>query len=628
MQHGEIANPTLGLHSTRDHEIDVEQFSTRSMRARPLLVFAWVIALFAGLLGGPRLGDHEVIVAQTARQMLADGDWIVPHYLDTAFLVKPPLPYWCTAVLSKFMPFDAVTGLPVSHVSARLTSVLATLATVWLVWRLGRDLFGPAVGRVSTIAYATSIGTLLFALNATAEALLTACSTWTIAEYWWATHAQSNGRRVLHLIRFYTALALAMLAKGPMPLIVVVAPLAAWIILESPIRSLATRRASTIHAALRMVPRKGWQTLGRLQLWWGLPLLFVLLAPWVAAVAQREPFVFRLWNYEYLDRLRGQYPGVDRAGPAYYLPILLGLIAPWTLSLPQALASPFRACHRHQRRSLAFVWCWVVVGLVLCSMMDFKKPYYIVPFMPGWALLLGPTLARFFQTYPAPRPEIVRRLQWLLPGLAVAGLVIAWVILHARGRTDGIADLGKAPLILTCAALTGIFVAFLLFARNRRWSSFMGLAATSIVVFIASWLTVGPQVDNADHAIELAAALKRIGVTGEDVVVWCDGRPDGRVTFYGNRAVRQVVDPYRTIVAGRSGSAPPDYRWIIADRICDQLESASDAYFVFERGDLKQLAATFRPPYREAAVVRRERDVDSNSDWVVVTNRRATDDAP
>jgi len=622
MQPGNPINMTSGLYSARPRNNDPESFSTRSMRMWPLLAAAWAGALCVGLLGGPRLGDHEVIVAQTARQMLADGDWIVPHYLDTAFLVKPPLPYWCAAVVSHFLPADAATGLPVSHVSARLTSLLATIVTAWLVWRLGRDLFGPTVGRMSAIAYAASIGTLLFALNATAEALLTACCTWTMAEYWWATHAVSTGRRTLHLIRFYAALALAMLAKGPMPLIVVAAPLAAWIILESPIRSLAIRRGGAIRAALRIVPRKTWQSLGRLHLWWGIPLFVVMLAPWVIAVARREPFVFRLWNYEYLDRLRGQYPGVDRAGVWYYLPILLGLVAPWSLSLPQALASPFRACHRHQRRPLAFVWCWVVVGMVLCSILDFKKPYYIVPLLPGWALLLGPTLSRFFQTFPAPRPEIVRRLQYLLPGPAIAGLGVGWVILTSRGRGDAIVALGHASLILTGAALIGIFISFLLFARNRRWPSFLGLAVTSVIVFIASWLTIGPGVDNADHAIRMAAALKDIGVAGNDTVVWCDGRPDGRVTFYGNRAIRQIVDPYRTIVAGRSGASPPDYRWIMADRICDQLESASDAYFVFERGDLKQLAATFGPPYREAAVVRRDPDADSNSDWVVVTNRR------
>ena len=606
--------------SPTPHEQEAALFAGRTRAGGPGLAAVWVGALVIGLFGGPRLGDHEVIVAQTARQMLADGDWVVPHYLDTAFLIKPPLPYWCTAIVSQFWPRDAATGLPVTAASARLTALLATLVTAWLVWRMGQGMFGDTAGRMAAIAYAASIGTMLFAINATTEALLTAFCTWSIAEYWWATRPDAGGSRRGHLVRFYLALALAMLAKGPMPLIVVVAPLAAWIALESPLRFLASCNPALSRAVVRTMPGTVVTRLRQLGLWWGLPLFVIFMAPWVLAVARREPFVLRLWNYEYLDRLRGDYPGVDREGFSYYLPILLGMVAPWTLSLPQALASPFRACHRRERVPLLFVWCWVVFGLLACSCLDFKKPYYIIPLLPGWALLLGPTLAHFFQRFPSPGPDVVRRLGYLFPGILMAGLLIGRGVLNSTAHRDAFSGLVRPMLVLVCAAVVGLFVAFMLFARCRRRQSFLVVAFTSIIVFIGSWLTVGPLVDNADRPIALVETLETSGVSNDDVVYWCDGRPDGRVTFYGNRSVRQIVDPYRAIVEGRDNGARTDIRMLAAGRICDFLQQGEDAYFVMERGDLKQLVSVFRPPYREAAVVRHHVGVDSNADWVVVTN--------
>src|SRR3990172_6538146 len=68
---------------------------------------AWAaLVLFSGALLLTNLGNvrfltrHEIFVAETAREMLLTGDWILPRFGMSPRLVKPPLAYWLTAVFA------------------------------------------------------------------------------------------------------------------------------------------------------------------------------------------------------------------------------------------------------------------------------------------------------------------------------------------------------------------------------------------------------------------------------------------------------------------------------------------------------------------------------------------------
>lgn len=73
-------------------------------------------ALLLGLADRPVYKIQEVRIAETAREMLASGDWVVPRYNGELRLQKPPLPYWITA--------GSYQLLGVSAFSTRLPAVL------------------------------------------------------------------------------------------------------------------------------------------------------------------------------------------------------------------------------------------------------------------------------------------------------------------------------------------------------------------------------------------------------------------------------------------------------------------------------------------------------------------------
>lgn len=591
------------------------------------LLLSWAIIGVIALTEGPGLGDHEVIVAQTARQMIRTGEWLVPHYLDTPFLNKPPLMPWLVGIVSLAGPRDAALGLPVTDLTARLPSVLATLLTIGVVFRLGRTMFDRWMGWIAAFVYATSVGALLFAVNATAEAVLTFFCTWAFAEFWWAQQARTTGRRIRHLICFYLALGLGMLTKGPAPMIMTALPIAAWWWLDRPTRLLAAGGVRSIGAAARLgVAQAGprlWAALVRVGLVWGGPLFLLVFAPWMIHVGLAQEHAWEYWRYEYLERMEGDYAGVGNYRIWYYLPILLGLMLPWSLSLPEALAAPFLRGYRRHRQPLSYAWFWVVIGVLFMSVMSFKKSYYVVPALPGLALLLAPVLNRFFFS---PEP-VNRRRATTVVALIVVMFCGAWLGLWRLGAVK-YPEIWQEPRttwgLPLCAALAvvGVAVAGGCFIREQRFKSFITVGAMCVVVFVFCWILMGSTLANLEAPTEVVEGLKAARVSPDSPVYWAGIRPDGRVAFYGDREqwVRQVVDPYKLIAEDDQHDGTDDLRRKVGTEVCTLLESSSPAHVVMKRGQFEMLMLFFKPPARELFFVDRGEPGKDEDDWVVVTN--------
>ena len=100
-----------------------------------------LVTFFAGL-GRSAIGDaDEAFYAQSAREMVEQGDWITPHYNYEYRFQKPVFFYWMVAVAYK------VAG--VSEAAARFPSALAGLALALMTWAIGRRWVGASVGVVA-----------------------------------------------------------------------------------------------------------------------------------------------------------------------------------------------------------------------------------------------------------------------------------------------------------------------------------------------------------------------------------------------------------------------------------------------------------------------------------------------
>ncbi len=580
-----------------------------------------VAGTMGGLFGGPPLGDHEALVAECARNMRLSGDWVVPRFLDTPFVRKPPLGYWLVAAGSYLYPPDAATGLPVTPAGARLPSALAALGTVLLLWKLGGSMFGSRVGATAATLASASIFVLLYAPNATVEMLLTFCCTWAVTHFWFAISTVRPGVQLVHMLLFYVALGMGMLAKGPAPLAMVAVPLAIWWYLERPQRLLAGVGAAAVKAsALSLVRGLGRRTLQAITRLWVFPGVLIFLAvfvPWMIAVAREQPYAWRMWNWQYFQRFQGDFEDTRERGAFYYIPIALGLLGPWTLAVGHGLAAPWMARFRARRRELFFVGVWGVVGVAVMSAMGFKKPYYILPAMPPLILLCAPIVDAFFHR----RFDTRNLLRTSTLGIA-ALLALAPPLTNLAVR-QRMPDLVTPATVATIVLAVGIAAALAAQWRNRPRAALLVTAMTITAVFLQVWYAVAPSLTNFERVAVLHRQLLDHGVPEGAAIFWADQRPDARLRFYYNRRSAHLVNPadivMKMVERKRSDVA---LQSMAMERAGELLAGADSVYLILDREHLpliERVDPTVRARLHQVAAVDLDGKPDDD-DWVVISN--------
>jgi 4-amino-4-deoxy-L-arabinose transferase-like glycosyltransferase len=511
------------------------------------------------------MGDHEALVAECARNMRLSGDWVVPTFLDTPYFRKPPLPYWLIAAASYLFPNDPRTHLPVTTAAARLPSALAALATVLMLWRLGASMFGRRVGIVTAVISSSSLLFLLYAPNATAEMLLTMCCTWSYLHFWYAVTARRRGMQFLHMMLFYVAMGFGMLAKGPAPIAVVAIPLALWWYTERPLRLLAHNGLSGWRQVLMCFLRGLWpRTIQAFTKLWLVPGLFVfasIFVPWMWMVASRHPHAWNLWNWQYWQRVQGNYEDTRERGIFYYVPMVAGMAVPWVFLAVEGAASPWLRRYARHRRALLYAGLWVLTGTVVMSLMEFKKPYYIAPAVPGLLLLMAVVADRFYTWVPhgGPMPlpfgvgsrrfDLVipnaRQFAWIVWGIAFVGL-IAGVIAGGVWLKKNLPGVSVGLTLMSAGVVAIFLLAGVVHIRGRGWIALGITAVTTLVTFNTVWYWCAPAfeaIDNLDKSAELAKALDDAGVGPGIKVLWTGTSPDSRLKFYFNRRNGWLVTP-------------------------------------------------------------------------------------
>jgi 4-amino-4-deoxy-L-arabinose transferase-like glycosyltransferase len=601
------------------------------------------IGTMAAAFGGPALGDHEAMVAQCARNMRSSGDWITPRIFDVPFVRKPPLPYWLIAGVSCILPADRETGLPVTATAARLPSGIAAFVTVLLMWQLASSMFGRRVGLVTATIAGSSLVFLLYGANATAEILLTACCTWAYLHFWCAATGRTAVRRFLHAMLFYVALGFGMLAKGPAPIALVAMPLAFWWYTERPLRVLARQGPAAWRRALVCLLRGLWPRTKRAftQLWLlpGLIVFAAIFVPWMLAVAQQHPHAWDLWNWQYVQRAEGNYEDTRSRGLFYYPPIAIGLTLPWAFLVFEALLAPWLRRYARWHRALLYVGLWAVLGVAVMSLMSFKKPYYLVPAIPGLLLLMGVVADRAYSWTLAPATWVIRlgrhrREIFFANPRRLACMV--WMIL-AAGSTGLLAWAGiwanktmPAAVVPLTAIAAGAVVALLLagvaYIRGLGWVALGVTAAATVAAFDLGWYLCPAAIDSVGElakVVALARSLDTARVPRDTPVYWVDRRPDARLSFYFDRPGRYLVTPQEIVsrMVDRTGQASR-IRAMVFARAKERFGGAEPIYLVLQRRHYNLVKDSLPDKVRVVAPAGGPSRPDK--DWLVLTNASPT----
>jgi len=326
----------------------------------PILLVVIIIVFYVYGLGKlPLLGPDEPRYAQVAREMFLSGDLITPTLGGHTWFEKPALLYWM--IVASFKIFG------VSEWSARLGPALCGLLTIAAVWLVGREV---NFGFWSVIVTASCLGLIVFSRAASFDVVITMTTTWSLAFF---LLYELRRKRSL-LVGFYAFVGLSLLAKG---LVGIVIPFGV--------------------VGLYYVLRRSWPSRSVwLSLIWGVPLAMAVSAIWYGPVIAKHGWTFIdefFIQHHFARYVSNKY---HHPQPIYFYPVIVLMLAlPWSVHLVSALAR-VRRWEWRGGDSLSvvriFSLAWLLLPLVFFSFSGSKLPGYVLPVVPGVALLVSDRL--------------------------------------------------------------------------------------------------------------------------------------------------------------------------------------------------------------------------------------------
>jgi 4-amino-4-deoxy-L-arabinose transferase-like glycosyltransferase len=356
--------------------------STRTIHIPCILL----LALASYLIGNERVSlwdRDEPRYAQTSRQMLRSGDWVVPRLYDHVRKAKPVLIYWGQATCMRLLGDTAA--------AARLPSAIAiTLTLALLVTSIGGRR-----GFWTMLILASSLLVFWAAKSALTDAVLLLFITisqlclyaiWRGNRSWWV------------VVIMAIAIGLGGLTKGP---IVIAIPIVTLIALRllSPRPVLRERvrvralpdGAAALTPALSRSTGRGSMAIAILKSLVGVGVLIAVVGPWCYLVEQRCPgFLTDAFRHEVIDRSTNPQEG-HSGPPGYYLLTIWPMFFPWSLLLPATLMMAWR---NRRLPHIRFALAAVIGPWIMLELVRTKLPHYLLPAYPFLAFLTADLLIR------------------------------------------------------------------------------------------------------------------------------------------------------------------------------------------------------------------------------------------
>ncbi|TXT39263.1 MAG: dolichyl-phosphate-mannose-protein mannosyltransferase family protein 3 [Comamonadaceae bacterium] len=306
--------------------------------------------------------------------MATTGDWITPWFTpELPFWGKPPLSFWTEAIAFKL--------LGTNEFAVRLPSWLATLGSMGLIFAYARSYFGPQVATWSLLIYASCALVFIAAGAVLTDPFLALATTWAMVALAMAAHSP----RWYWRYGFFVAMAIGLLAKGPLIGVLVAGPLLPLLVFYP-----------TLRASFLKMP---WFS--------GTALMLLLSVPWYVMAELKTPgflnyFLVGEHFLRFIDSgWAGDLYGVahKRMKGAIWLEVLTASF-PWgLLALAMLLRHLFKPAQRallwqkRQDPNLAYLLAWALFTPAFFTLSGNILWTYVLPALASFSVLMALALS-------------------------------------------------------------------------------------------------------------------------------------------------------------------------------------------------------------------------------------------
>ncbi|MEO5574259.1 MAG: glycosyltransferase family 39 protein [Gammaproteobacteria bacterium] len=433
---------------------------------------------------------QEIRIAETAREMAASDNWIVPYYNGELRLQKPPLPYWLTAASYKIFG-------TVNEFSARFASATFAALTVFLLWWWINRALGLSSAVSTSIGFISSYIALRYFRSGEADAILLFFVTAACIIVYDLLFMKATLKRVLLL---HLCMGLGFLAKGPAAIAIPLVTLL-WFALKN-------RQFDVLKKCLHPA---------------GLLILLVTGFGWYGLIFYTMPEQANLFVSGQIDStfITGNHPN-----PFYwYIPHLFEFFAPWSVFIIPAAIWLYKTPSHPP--AVNYAAAWFIATFIMLSLNVNKQVQYGLLLAPPLMILLGHYLASAAAGYARINKIILISL------ITVTALALVVIFFKWEGIQDFPA--GKMLLLLTGCLLPFAVAKLLRYNEPTRYRELL-LAG----IMVSGWIY---GQFHLYHAPGGKGDLKQFALAAKDyspLFIYTEADP--RLSFYIERVIPVMKD--------------------------------------------------------------------------------------
>lgn len=337
------------------------------------VIFLFTIVYVRGLFN-IIYGIDASIYASISAEMSETGNYLQLFHKGNDYLDKPPLHFWLSSLSFKLFGINTV--------AYKLPSFLLTVIGAVSTYKLGKILYSKEIGKLSALFFYASFAMILINQDVRTDTILVGIIIFTL----WQLIAYVKTNNYLNFVLGFIGIGFAMLAKGPIGLMVPVLALGTHFILKKEWNHLFKWQwiLGLIISGMVIFPMA-----------WGLYHQFDLQPTKSFKLASgmdgtgTSGLQFYFWDQSFGRITGSNKEWKNNSSIFFFVHTFLWSFLPWSIIGVLALFKKIKNSFNHLKDHELYTLGAIILPFVAFSISQFQLPHYIYVFFPLWMILSG-----------------------------------------------------------------------------------------------------------------------------------------------------------------------------------------------------------------------------------------------